>query len=508
MPKFGIVGKESLVRLRIDDFGDASEIPISFNIVPTRIKLNGDLVETRYLGTSEDHTIAIILPHRGESIVEIEVDPLDGELTEINNRAALQINGIRDRLRVLLVSGEPHAGERTWRNLLKADPSVDLVHFTILRPPEKQDGTPASELSLIAFPTRQLFAQKLNEFDLIIFDRFRRRGVLPIAYLANVARYVEDGGALLSAAGPSFASPFSLYRTPLAEVLPASPTGRTIEQGFRPAVSELGHRHPVTNALSGAPSNLQGHAEWGRWFRLIEVQKMSGETLLEGPEGAPLLILDHYGKGRIAQLLSDQAWLWTRGFEGGGPQAELLRRTAHWLMKEPELEEERLDVSLKGKNARITRHTLSDEADQVSVTLPSGRTQTTELEQTANGTWEGNFESSELGLHRVSDAELTTLIAIGPLNPKEFEEVRATKDKLEDLVKKTPGGIYWLETIGAPTLYDAKPGRRMATETRLGLRRNNQFTVSDVLERPMIPALLALILFGLLFAVTWRREAL
>ena len=107
-----------------------------------------------------------------------------------NNRAIAVIEGIRDRLRVLLVSGEPHPGERTWRNLLKADASVDLVHFTILRPPEKQDGTPIKELALIAFPTRELFVDKLDQFDLIIFDRYRRQAVLPMAYLHNVADYV------------------------------------------------------------------------------------------------------------------------------------------------------------------------------------------------------------------------------------------------------------------------------------------------------------------------------
>ena len=137
----------------------------------------------------------------------------------------LTVEGVRENLRVLLVSGEPHAGERTWRNMLKSDASVDLVHFTILRPPEKQDGTPINQLSLIAFPTRELFQEKLDQFDLIIFDRYQRRGVLPLLYLENVARYVEKGGAVLVSAGDDYASPLSLYRTPLGQILPAVPTG-------------------------------------------------------------------------------------------------------------------------------------------------------------------------------------------------------------------------------------------------------------------------------------------
>ena len=133
------------------------------------------------------------------------------------------------------MSGEPHAGERTWRNLLKSDASVDLVHFTILRPPEKQDGTPINELSLIAFPTRELFQQKINEFQLIIFDRYARQGVLPVIYFDNIARYVRQGGAVLVAAGnPHDASQTSIWRTPLDVILPAEPSGRTSDGPFRP----------------------------------------------------------------------------------------------------------------------------------------------------------------------------------------------------------------------------------------------------------------------------------
>ena len=152
-------------------------------------------------------SVNVPIPHAGPNIVEIEASPLDGELTAVNNRAVVSIDGVRDKLRVLLVSGEPHAGERTWRNLLKSDASVDLVHFTILRPPEKQDGTPINELSLIAFPTRELFQQKINEFQLIIFDRYARQGVLPIIYFDNIARYVRQGGAVLVAAGSRLRQP-------------------------------------------------------------------------------------------------------------------------------------------------------------------------------------------------------------------------------------------------------------------------------------------------------------
>src|SRR5262249_40177131 len=155
------------------------------------------------------------LDHPGPTLVEMHVESRDNELSQVNNQAVAVINGVRDRLRVLLVSGEPHASEGTWRNILESDPAHDLVRFTSLRPPEQQHGTRINELSLIAFPIRELLKVKLNQFDLISFDRYRRRGVLPRAYFENIVHYVENGGALLDAAGVSLGGPLGLYQSPL-----------------------------------------------------------------------------------------------------------------------------------------------------------------------------------------------------------------------------------------------------------------------------------------------------
>ena len=312
----------------------------------------------------------------GPNIVEIEAAAVDGELTAVNNRAVVVIDGVRDKLRVLLVSGEPHAGERTWRNLLKSDASVDLVHFTILRPPEKQDGTPINELSLIAFPTRELFQQKINEFQLIIFDRYARQGVLQMIYFDNIVRYVRQGGAVLVAAGRDYASPTSLWRTPLVSVLPAEPSGQTTETPYFPRLSELGKRHPVTRGLEGS---AEDPPHWSHWFRSVDARAEKGTTVMEGPEGKPLLQLSREGEGRVALLLSDHIWLWARGFEGGGPHIDLLRRLSHWLMKEPDLEEEALRLSVRGHDLTVQRQTMADTVDQVTLTMPSGKTQTLTL---------------------------------------------------------------------------------------------------------------------------------
>ncbi len=498
--RFGIVGEPITIRFRVDEEGTTEQQSVS-----VEVRLNGERVNQLSVKPGDDVTTALALPHGGENYVEVIASPLANELTEQNNRATLVMTGIRDRLRVLLVSGEPHAGERTWRNLLKADPSVDLVHFTILRPPEKQDGTPISELSLIAFPTRELFSAKLDEFDLIIFDRYRRRGVLPIVYLGNVARYVEKGGAVLAAAGPAFASPFSIYRTPLAGILPAQPTGQIVEQGYRATLTEEGNRHPVTADLPGGDTSPP---EWGRWFRLIEAAQTSGRAVMEGPEGRPLMVLDTVGDGRVAQLLSDHAWLWARGFEGGGPQAELLRRLAHWLMKEPDLEEERLLATGDDGTLAVERRTMASEAEQVTVTLPSGETETLTLSETAPGRFTGRIETDEIGLHQVADSSLQAVAAVGPANPREFKDVRATDAPLAPLIAENGGGIFWVEELGrAPTLRSVRPGRDSAGDRWAGLRRNGGYVLQAVTQVPLLSPWIALPLMIGLLLLGWRRES-
>ena len=317
-PAFAILGEEVTLTLTLEDVGAA---PAGTATVPLDVSVDGETPQRFDVPVGKDIELPLRLPHGGRNVLEFSTPFVEGELTDRNNVALVQINGVRDRLSVLLVSGEPHPGGRTWRNLLKSDSSVDLVHFTILRPPEKQDGVPVRELSLIAFPTRELFLEKIEDFDLIIFDRYKRRGILPSLYLDNVRNYVEQGGAVLIAAGPDFASADSIYRTPIETVVPARPTARVLEQPFLPTVTDLGERHPVTSGLS--PDD---DTPWGRWMRQVEVEAQAGEILMTGVEDTPLLVLDRVGEGRVALLASDHAWLWHRGYEGGGPQLELLPR--------------------------------------------------------------------------------------------------------------------------------------------------------------------------------------
>ena len=496
-PRYGIVGGRLSMTLHVEEQGTKGKASTT-----VKITYDGTRVEEHRVPVNRPYSLPFTLEHGGPTIIEIDVSAGTGELTLKNNRAVLSVNGVRDRLRVLLVSGEPHAGERTWRNLLKSDPSVDLVHFTILRPPEKQDGTPIRELSLISFPTRELFQTKLHEFDLVIFDRYRRRGVLPDLYLRNIVDYVRRGGAVMSAAGPAFATPLSLYRTPLQDVLPAAPTGIVYTEGFRPRLSTLGRRHPVTADLPGAASD---EPAWGRWFRMIDVENARGANLLEGVGGRPVLILGRAGKGRVAQLLSDHVWLWARGFEGGGPQAELLRRVAHWLMKEPDLEEEDLRATADGNRLQIVRRSLGEGAAEVTVTAPSGHVEKVALEDRGHGKATGSLLVQEPGLFRLSDGVRTAIAAVGDLNPKEYADLRTTDVILRPLAKATGGGVFWLND-GQPDVRRVKRGRDAVGRDWLGLRANQDYVTTGAKQTPLLPALLILTLFLGILMFAWHRE--
>ncbi len=499
-PSFGIVGRELTMTLRVDD------LPVSpGGSAEVLLRRDGGEPQRVTLPLGVEKEIAFELDHRGPTPIEIEVEAGPKELTLANNRAAVVVNGVRDRLRVLLVSGEPHAGERAWRNILKSDPSVDLVHFTILRPPEKQDGTPIRELSLIAFPTRELFEVKLHEFDLIIFDRYRRRGVLPSIYLDNIARYVENGGALLEAVGPTFATPLSLYRTPLGRVLPGEPSGHIFERGFLPELTEMGRRHPVTAELRGS-GGPERQPTWGRWYRQIDAEASDGTVVMSGLEERPLLILSRVGEGRVAQFLSDHMWLWARGFENGGPQAELLRRIAHWLMKEPDLEEEDLRAQVYAGRLEVMRRSLSAELPDIEVTLPSGETEPLALEAGRAGRASASMALSEAGLYRVSDGERMALAAAGPPNPLELEDVRATPERLAPLVEESGGAIRRIASNDLPSLRKVKAGRDRHGPDWLGVLSREGYVVTGVTQIPFLPAVVVLLIALAMAGMAWYRE--
>ncbi len=513
-PRYGLVGQTREIEIRALETGAKGR---GGQMVNLTIRRDGQPDEIRRIEIGSTVRLDMPFPHAGTNIVELELETAPGELTPANNRAVIAAEGVRENLRVLLVSGEPHAGERTWRNLLKSDAAVDLVHFTILRPPEKQDGTPINQLSLIAFPTRELFLEKIQDFDLIIFDRYEHRGILQLNYYDNIARYVEGhGGALLIAAGDDYAGPTTIYRTPLAPVLPARPTGRVYEEPFRAAITEDGAKHPVTRALPGAGEPGTPGA-WGRWFRQAEVKSDRGSTVLEGARGSPLLLLDRRGKGRVALLTSDHAWLWARGFEGGGPHSDLLRRLSHWLMKEPDLEEERLLTSSQGMKITIERHSMGKAIGPVTLQSPDGTTSEVDLEAAGAGIWRTTHDVKLPGLYKATtqgpEGPLSAVVHAGSEDPREMSDVTTTADLLKPLAEPTGGGLFWTGGRATEEMSVTVPRVSMLVNAKvfsgsgwLALKDREAFVTRGVRVYPLFTGLLALAALLALITLAWWRE--
>jgi len=508
-PSYGIVGHTLNLRVVVEDLGPQGLAPLG--TATLSVQRDGQPPTRSEVTPGEVQTIPIDIARAGTMLVKIATETMPGEASGLNNQAVVQINGVRDRLRVLLVSGEPNQGERTWRRLLKSDPAVDLVHFTILRPPEKDDTTPLNELALIAFPTRELFQDKLSGFDLIILDRFTDRGILPHVYLRNIANYVRGGGALLLAVGPEFAGARSLDQTPLGEVLPAHSTlsGDGVLNGaFVPKVTELGTRHPVTEGLAPDPNA----PAWGPWYRAIAGEDVRGQVLMTGPDRQPLLILNRVERGRAAMLMSDQIWLWSRGQAslpggGGGPQAELLRRVSHWLMKEPELDEERLTARIQGGKLVVERRSVAGTAaGPVRVVPPEGDARTLNLAPAGAGRASGSLDAPLPGVWQAGDGTHMAYAAAGLDNPLEYADLRATGERVRNLASSSGGGVAFLGR-GVPELRRVGPEDVASGPGWIGLRARGAHLVTGVTSVPLLPAWLALpLLLGLILAA-WRREA-
>ncbi|MCU4181023.1 hypothetical protein [Bosea sp. BH3] len=502
-PRFGIVGKDQVIRLRVVDKGGPGRAGLT-------IRRDGEIIARRDVVTGQVVQVPVRIDRGGPNVVEIEASALDQELTLANNRAVITIEGVRDKLRVLLVSGEPHPGERTWRNLLKADANVDLVHFTILRPPEKQDGTPINELSLIAFPTRELFQVKIKEFDLIIFDRYANQSILPLLYFENIVRYVRDGGALLVAAGPEYAGGQTLARTPLGQILPAVPDGSVIDEAYRAQVSEPGKRHPVTRDLPGSEVSPP---RWGEWLRMVGAQARPGASpVMTGPGERPLLMLAREQKGRVALFLSDHAWLWARGFRDGGPYLDLLRRLSHWLMKEPELEEEALRATARGGTVEVERQTLRDNPSPITVTGPDGQSRSIPLEAGRPGLFTARIPAGEQGLYRLTSDNLTAFASVGPENPRELMEVVSDPAALQPLAQATGGSSRRIgresgSAVNVPRIVPVRSGSQFSGNDWIGLRISDSGIVRGVRISPLFVGLIGLaLLFGALVA-GWLGES-
>ena len=495
-PRFGIVGEEIKIDIKVEDISTNTA-----NALVT-INMNDDIEQSRSIPIGEVVTITMPLERAGITSLNIEVEPGKEELTLQNNKSVVEINAIRERLKVMLVSGEPNMGLRSWRNLLNSDPSVDLVHFTILRPPNKQDLTPVGELSLIPFPSRELFQANLNDFDLIIFDQYHLRGILPQFYLKNVVEYVVNGGALLDASGPTYAGPYSLSLSPLQNILPTEPTGDVIVQEFIPIMTQDGERHPVTANLK---DNM--NSNWGPWYRMVEGLTIAGDVLLEGPEARPLLVLNRVGQGRVAQILSDQSWVWTKSGANKGPQADLLRRLVHWLMKEPELEENELSARIDNDTILITKNSLTLDKKPIISTSPDNIKEEIILEDIGKGKQIGKILSPQEGTWKFSSGNSKISLIVGNSNSSEYLDVRTTDSIVKPLVNYTSGLIHWVNNKkNIPQIKQIQKNKLTNNSKNIQLLKNEKYFVKSLQQSSLTPWYFVLIFSLILLFLSWYRE--
>jgi hypothetical protein len=481
-PAYGLVGKTVTLKFVILDHG----VDDSGTSAGVTISVDGTIIATPQVTIGQPSSVEIPVTHAGPATIAVVVEKLPGEISRINNQTAFTLNGIHKRLNILLISGSPNQGERSWRLLLKSDPSVQLVHFTILRTPGETIDADPEDLALVPFPVHQLFETDIGKFDLIIMDRFDAAGLLPASYLGNIADYVQNGGALLTEVGPEFASPDSLAFSPLSVILPAAPVDPgTITQQFTPQITALGARHPVTAPLAGLTLPP--------WYRMEAATPASGDVLMTGAGNAPLLILGDAGKGRIGMLLSDQLWLWTRGGRHEGPALPLLRRIVHWLLREPALEAENLTATIRGDQLVVDRQTImAGDPGPATITAPDGKTSSLSLVQTAPGHFTGSMlvPAQSFGVWKIAQGKLAAFAASNAANTMEYQDLAATDEILRPLSRN----LIWLGKDPHPTLAPLLTPRHAAQVT--GTR--------DIPLLPPLPALLAVI--TVLFAAWWREN--
>jgi len=484
-PKYGLVGDRITIKIRADVEGRSS----AQEKLTLKIETKGENIISEDIPVGIEQEYEFKLDHAGQNVFEFSLAADKDELTDINNHRAVIVNGVRDRLRVLLVSGQPHIGERAWRNLLRSDPAVDLIHFTILRTPSSFDPTPTDKMSLIAFPVEELFKQKITDFDLIIFDKYVHYGLLYNRYFTNIANYVRNGGSFLMAMASDRVE-IEIFASKLAEILPISPNiyeQKIVMGEYMPKLTEKGKSNAITSDLNLEAIGLK------KWQSQISVKQTSGGVLMSGINDNPLLITDKVGKGRVAVLTSDNIWLWSKYPSSKGVYSDLQRKLAHWLMKEPELEEGYIKITRKDKALKISQRIQETEIKTINVDKPNGEKIILDLKKN-NGWAEAEMEADKTGIYKFYNEKGSTVAVVGNSDSKEFTDMIATDLKLNNAVKQFRGKTIWYS------------GESLSAHD-FNLQPKNSYQVNGM-ERVNIFSPWIYILFVMAgFLYVWRRES-
>jgi uncharacterized membrane protein len=485
--------------------------------IPVVLKRAGRVVATQTVevtGTTpfEQQVHFEIMPEEtGEFTYTISVAPRLGEALTDNNERTFPISVVRDKIRVLLVCGTPTWNYRFLRLALKQDPSIDLISFVILRTPTDVVNVPENQLSLIPFPTRRLFTQELQNFDLIIFENFSFQFYFPWYYLENVRTYVSEGGAFAMLGGRLSFAQGGYVGTPIEEILPV--TLRPDRNDYHSVTQRMlltpeGKAHPITRLSADAQANEHVWEEMPELDALnIVAQAKPEATVLavsngrfDGLQAAPLLAVQRFGKGRTLALMSDYTWKWNFQLAGQMDSnqyyLQFIRQLTRWLIRDPVLKQVRImadatEFSL-GSEVTGTIQVLQDDYRPapdagLTVTLgtPAGAEVPVELVPTNNpGEFRYRFRTSEVGLYNLA-AQAT----IGPTiheadhlllrvyHPGDENQQAAPNHAfLQNIAEQTEGVFFALEDPVRPTLaslvefFGGTPSYKVLEETRQRLR--------------------------------------
>ena len=160
---------------------------------------------------------------------------------------------------------------------------------------------------------------------------------------------------------------------------------------------------------------------------------------------------------------------------------------------------------VSGQVMRIIRRTLDAEIGPVTVTGPDGAISTIELTETTPGRFETLFEGNEIGLYRLNEGDLETVIGLGPAAPREFEETIASSVAFEPLVEPRRGGVFRLEE-GIPTIRNVREGRPTSGRGWIGVTPRNAYETRDVTQTALLPPWLVLLIASAFIVGGWLRE--
>ncbi len=498
IPKYAVLGKKYEIFVNIKDNTEKKNLKTDFY-------LNEQLIDTKYLFPNKNYEIPLPTLSIGKNILEIRTEETDIEISKLNNYQIHEINGIQDKLKVMLISGEPNMGLRNLRNILNSDPNIELLHFTILRPPTKRDLTPVKELSLIPFPTQELFDADISKFNLIIFDQYGLQGILPPKYLDNISKFVVSGGALLDIVGRKYLTKDSLINSPIKQILPTIPLKNISNKRFRPELTKVGKRHPITNKLK----NNYKEKSWGEWTNYTRSQLNSGKALLHY-ENDPLLALDNVGKGRVVQILSSDSWIWQKSLNDKGPLIELIRNIIQWLLKNPKLEENFINLNKDNNLIKIKLNSISSGDINAKIVTPSKEALKLKLIDKGNGIFEGEFKSLERGKFQITWKDKTKYFIINDMNNKEVEEITATDYKIKSYTEKNNTftknfNIFWKDR-STPKILRIYNNKILGGKNWIGVVEKNVPKISENSKQKLLNWYIIFMLLIFLIFISWYKE--